>query len=155
MHSLDDSVEKNRERNREHAKRTRLRKKVMLEGMKERLLFLQNQVSSYLECFSGGIIHFLSNEHPEQNASLEQLIEESRTANILLGLSVSEKNPMKQAGFCNKLSISGEDSDYLLNLDLGIDETKGNITKGKRIGIMFAFNGFIYKYKCHFECVRK
>eukprot|EP01036_Dinobryon_divergens_P024767 gene24767-33244_t len=111
LESLDDSVEKNRERNREHAKRTRLRKKVMLEGMKERLLFLQNQ-----------------------NASLEQLIEESRTANILLGLSVTENNPMKQVDLSNKSSISGEDSDYLLNLDLGVDESKGNITKGKRIG---------------------
>ena len=41
-------VQKSRERNREHAKRTRLRKKAVLEVMKERLLALQNEVSS---CF--------------------------------------------------------------------------------------------------------
>lgn len=40
-----DRVEKSRERNREHAKKTRLRKKVMLEGLKSRLLELQNEVS--------------------------------------------------------------------------------------------------------------
>ena len=44
---------------------------------------------------------------------------------------------MKQVDLSNKSSISGEDSDYLLNLDLGVDESKGNITKGKRIGSMF------------------
>jgi len=40
------NVEKTRERNREHAKKTRLRKKAFLEGMKLRLLELQNEVSS-------------------------------------------------------------------------------------------------------------
>jgi hypothetical protein len=45
----DDAVgqraDKNRERNREHAKRTRLRKKEMIEGLKMRLLELQREVS--------------------------------------------------------------------------------------------------------------
>ena len=45
-HSYNEGkAEKNRERNREHAKRTRLRKKVMIEGMKIRLLELQREVS--------------------------------------------------------------------------------------------------------------
>lgn len=42
--SNDDRNEKCRERNREHAKRTRLRKKVMLESLKSRLLELQAEV---------------------------------------------------------------------------------------------------------------
>lgn len=80
----------------------------------------------------------------KQNASLEQLIEESRTANILMGLSVTEDNPMKEVDFCNKSSIAGEDSDYSLTIDLGIDETIGNITKGKRIGLKFCTHYFFY-----------
>ena len=40
----EDTAEKSRERNREHAKKTRLRKKALLEGMKARLLYLQNEV---------------------------------------------------------------------------------------------------------------
>ncbi len=40
----EDRILKCRERNREHAKRTRLRKKVGLDGMKQRLLQLQNEV---------------------------------------------------------------------------------------------------------------
>jgi len=39
-----DRQERSRERNREHAKKTRLRKKVLIEGMKDRLLDLQNEV---------------------------------------------------------------------------------------------------------------
>ena len=39
-----EKVEKNRERNREHAKRTRMRKKAILEGMKGRLVELQSEV---------------------------------------------------------------------------------------------------------------
>ena len=39
-----ERVEKGRERNREHAKRTRLRKKAVLEGMKGKLMELQNEV---------------------------------------------------------------------------------------------------------------
>ena len=39
-----EKVEKGRERNREHAKRTRLRKKAVLEGMKGKLMELQNEV---------------------------------------------------------------------------------------------------------------
>lgn len=36
-----------RERNREHAKKTRLRKKALLEGMKTRLLELQKEVRAW------------------------------------------------------------------------------------------------------------
>ena len=39
-----DQATQLRERNRKHAKKTRLRKKAMLEGMKDRLLELQNEV---------------------------------------------------------------------------------------------------------------
>ena len=42
----EDKMEKSRERNREHAKRTRLRKKVAIESMKDRLIELQNEVLS-------------------------------------------------------------------------------------------------------------
>ena len=42
----EDRMSKCRERNREHAKKTRLRKKVGLDGMKQRLLDLQNEVIS-------------------------------------------------------------------------------------------------------------
>lgn len=66
MGDTDDIVEKHRERNREHAKRTRLRKKALIDGMKGRLLELQKEY-----------------------ARLEQLLEESNTANILLCLSLS------------------------------------------------------------------
>lgn len=66
MGDNDDIVEKHRERNREHAKKTRLRKKALIDGMKGRLLELQREY-----------------------ARLEQLLEESNTANILLCLSLS------------------------------------------------------------------
>jgi hypothetical protein len=46
--TTEERAEKNRERNREHAKRTRLRKKDMIEGMKMRLLELQREVSDCL-----------------------------------------------------------------------------------------------------------
>lgn len=42
--NLEEKLIRNRERNREHAKRTRLRKKEMIEGMKMRLLELQREV---------------------------------------------------------------------------------------------------------------
>lgn len=42
--ATESKAEKNRERNREHAKRTRQRKKEMIEGMKMRLLDLQREV---------------------------------------------------------------------------------------------------------------
>lgn len=67
--ATEDKAERNRERNREHAKRTRLRKKEMIEGMKARLLDLQREA-----------------------AELEQLLEESNTANILMHLSVKMAN---------------------------------------------------------------
>lgn len=41
----EDRMSKCRERNREHAKKTRLRKKMGLDGMKGRLLELQTEVS--------------------------------------------------------------------------------------------------------------
>ena len=41
-----EEKEKNRERNREHAKKTRLRKKATIEIMKDRLLRLQKEVQS-------------------------------------------------------------------------------------------------------------
>ncbi len=50
--SGDDRIEKSRERNREHAKKTRLRKKVMLENLKGRLLELQNEVNNILFIFT-------------------------------------------------------------------------------------------------------
>jgi hypothetical protein len=43
--NCEDRIEKSRERNREHAKKTRLRKKIMLETLKARLLELQAEVS--------------------------------------------------------------------------------------------------------------
>jgi hypothetical protein len=48
LESMEIKAEKNRERNREHAKRTRLRKKEMIEGMKMRLLELQREVCHIL-----------------------------------------------------------------------------------------------------------
>ena len=45
----EDRSNFNKERNKEHAKRTRLRKKEMIEGMKGRLLDLQKEVIVY--CF--------------------------------------------------------------------------------------------------------
>ena len=41
---IEERVEKSRERNREHAKRTRLRKKAVIEAMKGKLLELQKEV---------------------------------------------------------------------------------------------------------------
>mmetsp|Transcript_12173 Transcript_12173/g.11008 ORF Transcript_12173/g.11008 Transcript_12173/m.11008 type:complete len:336 (-) Transcript_12173:223-1230(-) len=61
-----ERIEKSRERNREHAKKTRLRKKIMLEGLKNRLLELQNEATR-----------------------LQQAYEESNTANILLHLGAN------------------------------------------------------------------
>ena len=59
-------MEKHRERNREHAKRTRLRKKVAMNGMKSKLLELQRES-----------IH------------LQKMMDERNTANILLAFSSS------------------------------------------------------------------
>jgi molecular chaperone GrpE (heat shock protein) len=41
----DGKIEKDKERNREHAKKTRLRKKAAIENLKERLIELQREVS--------------------------------------------------------------------------------------------------------------
>lgn len=48
----DARVSKCRERNREHAKKTRLRKKIGIDSLKKRLLELQNEVnlSKYILC---------------------------------------------------------------------------------------------------------
>lgn len=46
--TCEDRIEKSRERNREHAKKTRLRKKIMLETLKARLLELQAEVRDRL-----------------------------------------------------------------------------------------------------------
>jgi len=74
----DEKIEKSRERNREHAKRTRLRKKALIEGMKGKLLELQNEASK-----------------------LQQLFEQNNTANILLCLSTksdpSHLDPIKRS----------------------------------------------------------
>jgi len=45
--SLLEKAEKNRMRNREHAKRTRLRKKEMMDGMKQHLIELQKEVNYF------------------------------------------------------------------------------------------------------------
>ena len=47
----EDRMLKCRERNREHAKKTRLRKKVGIDGMKQRLLQLQTEVNIYYRTF--------------------------------------------------------------------------------------------------------
>ncbi len=47
----DDKTEKNRERNREHAKRTRLRKKEMMESLKIQLQELQMEVKKQKTAF--------------------------------------------------------------------------------------------------------
>jgi len=44
----EDRMSKCRERNREHAKKTRLRKKMGLDGMKGKLLELQTEVCIYI-----------------------------------------------------------------------------------------------------------
>ena len=51
----EQKAERNRERNREHAKKTRLRKKEMIEGMKIRLLELQREVCCQKTLFYIGI----------------------------------------------------------------------------------------------------
>jgi len=89
-------ADKNRERNREHAKRTRLRKKEMIEGMKMRLLELQREA-----------------------VELEQLLEESSTANILMGMGDKSSNS------------SGDDESGSFKVDAGSDDkSKLNISKG-------------------------
>jgi hypothetical protein len=40
-----ERVEKGRERNREHAKRTRIKEKAVIDGMKNKLMELQNEVN--------------------------------------------------------------------------------------------------------------
>ena len=68
--SLGQRASKNRERNREHAKKTRLRKKEMIEGMKIRLLDLQKEVKQQSLCQTCilGVYKFSSN-HRVSNLS--------------------------------------------------------------------------------------
>jgi len=99
--ATESKAEKNRERNREHAKRTRQRKKEMIEGMKMRLLDLQREA-----------------------ARLEQLLEESNTANILLCLSVrpeSAEEGINIAGLPAELVTSESVEDLQAKI------SKGNI----------------------------
>ena len=64
-------LERSRERNREHARKTRLRKKARLQALQSRLIDLQ-----------------------QEHSVLKQNVEESNIASILLNLSsVSESNP--------------------------------------------------------------
>lgn len=81
-----DRLEKSRERNREHAKRTRLRKKVQFETMKLKLLELQNEA-----------------------AKLEELLAESNTANILLCMNAKTK-PGEISDLDNQYNASSSSS---------------------------------------------
>lgn len=124
----DEKQEKSRERNREHAKKTRLRKKAMLEHMKDRLLELQNEVTSLslayifitptpiritLIIILPPLFHF-------QNTKLKHSFEERSTANILLGLcsdendtAMSESLDVEQQLFLNR-SLSMQQLDAAL-----------------------------------------
>jgi hypothetical protein len=55
--TLEEKLNRTRERNREHARRTRIRKKEMIENMKMRLLELQREVQY---CFSTLFLSFLT-----------------------------------------------------------------------------------------------
>jgi hypothetical protein len=63
--SLEEKLNRTRERNREHARRTRIRKKEMIENMKMRLLELQREVRSFVSLFT-----FLSSSHRLLSLSL-------------------------------------------------------------------------------------
>ena len=72
-----------RERNREHARRTRLRKKAILESLKKKLSDLQDEVKEFY------FNYFISNYKNQiiKARKLTLKVEESNTANILLCLS--------------------------------------------------------------------
>lgn len=55
----EDRMSKCRERNREHAKKTRLRKKMGLDGMKGRLLELQTEVNFLVDRVSFQIFEYI------------------------------------------------------------------------------------------------
>jgi len=110
----DERIEKSRERNREHAKRTRLRKKALIEGMKGKLLDLQNEA-----------------------AKLQQLFEESNTANILLCLSTksdpSNLDTLKKS--TSEISLYSSTDELLKQNDNGFksdNPVRGNIIEQLR-----------------------
>jgi len=100
--AMESKAEKNRERNREHAKRTRQRKKEMIEGMKMRLLELQREA-----------------------ARLEQLLEESNTANILLCMSVKPESSEQIGGMTATLAPELPPSESAEDLQAKL--SRGNI----------------------------
>jgi hypothetical protein len=56
----DDKADRTRVRNREHARKTRLRKKDTIEGMKMRILELQREVNhQFNSCSLPGLFFFL------------------------------------------------------------------------------------------------
>ena len=95
---------KSRERNREHAKRTRLRKKAMLEGMKGKLMDLQRE-----------------------STKLQQAFEERRTANILIAFSKPNTDDEAEES-SNGLEMTKEM--YAENVELS--SYKGNIIEQLR-----------------------
>jgi len=109
----DERIEKSRERNREHAKRTRLRKKALIEGMKGKLLDLQTEA-----------------------AKLQQLFEESNTANILLCLSTkSDPSNLDMKKSTSEISLYSSTDELLKQNDNGFksdNPVRGNIIEQLR-----------------------
>ena len=99
-----EKASKSRERNREHAKRTRLRKKAMLEGMKGKLMDLQRE-----------------------STKLQQAFEERRTANILIAFS---KPTMDDGTEENSNVLEMTKDMYAENVELS--SYKGNIIEQLR-----------------------
>ena len=85
-------IEKNRERNREHAKRTRLRKKVVLDGMKSKLLELQRE-----------------------SAHLQKMMDERNTANILLTFSSTDSSRSASVDDINTLLPENDDTSSIVS----------------------------------------
>lgn len=100
--TLEEKLERSREKNREHAKRTRLRKKEMLEGMKMRLLELQREA-----------------------IRLEETFEESKTVNILAGLGSNNNNNSNDD---SKLDISCPQEDRSEKMRIEDSESLGDLT---------------------------
>ncbi len=111
---------KSRERNREHAKKTRLRKKVLLESMKGKLVQLQSEVNFeklvflvFLLLSTSGSVHlsisllspFLGSVY--QASKLQQAFEERKTANILLAFS-KPGSDQKEEGASTKPSTTDD-----------------------------------------------
>ena len=79
----DERRQRNKERNKEHARKTRLRKKEVLEGLKSRV-----------------------NQLEEENKQLKQSIQESSVASILLGLATPSPIDRPSPGSIPLLSSS-------------------------------------------------